>query len=157
MTGAAVDKFLGLTLAAAAPLAAMFSNDLTNPVVGVGLTTIAGAIFGTYAAIGYDETVRPRGRLFVLATSTVIIASALVGFVPRLMGWEWSSGGAEAALACAVAFGFYHLFPPALKRIGELIREFKLTDLLPWRKGAGAQEPGAPTAAPSSQSSESEK
>lgn len=145
---AALDKIAAGALSLTALVPNFLTNDLTTPVLGVGVTTVAGAVLGTYAAIGYDETQRPRGRLFTLAMSTVILASTSVGAVPRWMGWEWSSGGAEGALAGLAAVVIYYLLPPAIKRARELIGEFKLSDVLPFRKGAAAQTP--PPAAPPS-------
>lgn len=134
---AAVDKIAAGALSLTALLPNFLTNDLTTPVLGVGVTTVAGAVLGTYGAIGYDETVRPRGRLFTLALSTVIIASTVVGVVPRWMGWEWASGGAEGALAGLAAVVIYYLLPPAIKRARELVADFKLSDLFPWRRNAG--------------------
>ena len=133
--------------ASLAPLAATFlSNDLSAPVLGVQLTTVAGAILGTYAAIAYDTRMVPRGRLLALAPSTVILASAAVGTVPHAFGWTWSSGGTESALAVLAALVIYYALPPAIKRVGELIAEFKLTDYLPakWRRDSAWQDPGYP-------------
>lgn len=154
---AAVDKIAAGALSLTAFLPSFLSNDLTTPVLGVGVTTVAGAVLGTYGAIGYDETQRPRGRLFSLALSTVILASFLVGFVPRWMGWEWASGGDEAALAGVAAVVIYYLLPPAIKRARELIADFKLSDLLPGRKStaaAASPPPPQPTAPPSGEDAE---
>ena len=145
---AAVDKIAAGALSLTALVPSFFTNDLTMPVLGVGVTTVAGAVLGTYAAIGYDETQRPRGRLFSLALSTVILASTTVGAVPRWLGWEWSSGGAEGALAGLAAVVIYYLLPPAIKRARELVATFKLSDVLPFRKGAAGQTP--PPATPPS-------
>lgn len=145
---AAVDKIAAGALSLTAFVPSFFTNDLTTPVLGVGVTTVAGAVLGTYGAIGYDETQRPRGRLFTLALSTVILASITVGAIPRWLGWEWSSGGAEGALAGLAAVVIYYLLPPAIKRSRELVATFKLSDVLPFRKGAAAQTP--PPATPPS-------
>lgn len=133
---AMADKIAGLALSAGALAPGLFSNDLTTPIIGVGVTTVGGAILGTYAAIGYDDAKRPRGKLFVLATSTVIIGAALSGVVPKWMGWSWSSGGTEAGAAALFAFVAFYALPPAIKRSREIIRDFKVSDLLPWRKNA---------------------
>lgn len=129
-----VEKLAGATAALATLLPSMFTNDLTTPVIGVGLATVGGAALGTFAAIAYDEQVRPRGKLIMLAPATVIIASSAVGVIPRAMGWEWSSGGVEGGLAGLAAVGCYYLLPAILKRAGELVRSFTLADFLPWRR-----------------------
>ena len=134
MTTAGMDKLMASGAALAAVIPSLFTNDLTTPVLGVGLTAGGGAALGTFAAIGYDEALRPRGRLVTLAVSTVILASMLVGVVPRWLGWEWASGGAEAALSGLAALVCYYLLPPAIKRAGELVRSFNLSDLLPFLK-----------------------
>jgi hypothetical protein len=147
---AVADKVAGVALSAGALLPSLLTNDLTTPVIGVVVTTVAGSILGTYAAIGYDDARRPRGQLFLLASSTVIVGAAAAGVVPKFMGWAWSSGGTEAGAAALFAFTAYYALPPAIKRAVQLIREFKLSDLLPWRKGA-AVTPGpdnAPAAPP---------
>lgn len=77
MTVAMADKIAGMALSAGALAPALFTNDLTTPIIGVGITTVGGAILGTYAAIGYDDAKRPRGKLFLLASSTVIVGAAL--------------------------------------------------------------------------------
>lgn len=151
---AAVDKIAAGALSLTAFIPNFLTNDLTTPVLGVGVTTVAGAVLGTYAAIGYDETNRPRGRLFTLALSTVILASTLVGWVPRMLGWEWANGGTEGALAAGCAVSIYYLLTPAIKRARELVAEFKLSDVLPSRKGAAAPPPPPPAAPPSGEESE---
>src|SRR5690606_14669081 len=77
-----VEKFAGAAAAMATLLPSLFTNDLTTPVIGVGLATVGGAALGTFAAIAYDEQVRPRGKLIMLAPATVIIASSAVGVIP---------------------------------------------------------------------------
>lgn len=142
MTGGhAVEKILAAAAAGAPLLSALFHNDLTTPVVGVGVATVAGAALGTFAAIAYDERVLPRGRLIMLAPATVIVASMAVGVVPRWAGWTWSSGGVEAGLAGLAAVACYYLLPPALKRAGELVRHFTLADFMPWRRRDSANTP----------------
>ncbi len=145
-----MDKIAAGALSLTALVPSFFTNDLTTPVLGVGVTTVAGAVLGTYGAIGYDETVRPRGRLFTLALSTVIIASTVVGVIPRWMGWTWANGGTEAALAGLAAVVISYLLPPTIKRARELIGEFKLSDLLPGRKNAAVtpRPDNAPAAPP---------
>lgn len=121
------------------------SNDLSTPFIGVPLTTIAGAVLGTYGAIGYDDTAQPRGKLFTRALSTTILAGALVGVVPKWLGWSWSSGGVEAALAALAAAVIYYTMGPATKRARELIAGFTLSDLLPFRKGTTPPADNPPT------------
>ena len=72
--------------------------------------------------------------MLILALSTVILGSMLVGVVPRWVGWEWANGGVEGALAGLASLACYYLLPPGIKRAGELVRSFKLTDLLPFLK-----------------------
>ena len=148
MTVAAIDKLAAGTISMTALLPSLFTNDLTTPVLGVGVTTVAGAVLGTYGAIGYDEKQRPRGKLFTLALSTVILASMLVGVLPRALGWNWSSGGVEGGLAGLTAVILYYLLPPTLKRAGELIRSFTWADLLPFLKRHQPPDPPPPAAPP---------
>lgn len=139
------DKLLAAVLATAASGApALATNDLTTPVLAVQLTTVAGAILGTYAAIAYDEVPRPRGKLFALAIATTILASALVGWLPKMLGWTWSTG-TEGALAALGAVAVYVLLPPAIVRGRELVRDFSLSDLLPGRKARAAADPTPPS------------
>lgn len=131
------------SLAAAAP--SLFSNDLTTPIIGVGISTVAGAVLGTYAAIGYDEESKPRGKLFALATATVIIASAATGVVPQAIGWFWVNQTVEGGAAALCAVIVYFTLPPGIIRARELIRNFKFSDLIPFRKVAPtppSPEPG---------------
>lgn len=149
---AVADKIAGVALSLGALAPGLFNNNLTTPIIGVVVTTVAGSILGTYAAIGYDDARRPRGQLFLLASSTVIVGAAAAGVVPKFMGWAWSSGGTEAGAAALFAFAAYYALPPAIKRSVQLIREFKLSDLLPWRKNAPVtpdpdNAPAAPTPA----------
>lgn len=137
-----MEKFTGAGAALATLLPSLFTNDLTTPVIGVGLATVGGAALGTFAAIAYDEQVRPRGKLIMLAPATVIIASSAVGVIPRAMGWEWSSGGVEGGLAGLASVGCYYLLPAILKRAGELVRSFTLSDFLPWRRRDAVHTPG---------------
>ena len=134
MTMPSIDKALAAGAVVSAVIPSLFANDLTTPVLGVGLTTVGGAVLGTFAAIGYDEHPKPRGRMLILALSTVILGSMLVGVVPRWVGWEWANGGVEGALAGLASLVCYYLLPPGIKRAGELVRSFKLTDLLPFLK-----------------------
>lgn len=131
---AGTDKLAASLVTLSTIVPSLFTNDLTTPVLGVGLTTVAGAVLGTFAAIGYDEQPKPRGRMLILALSTVILGSMLVGVVPRWVGWEWANGGVEGALAGLASLACYYLLPPGIKRAGELVRSFKLTDLLPFLK-----------------------
>lgn len=136
-----MEKFTGAGAALATLLPSLFTNDLTTPVIGVGLATVGGAALGTFAAIAYDEQVRPRGKLIMLAPATVIIASSAVGVIPRAMEWEWSSGGVEGGMAGLAAVGCYYLLPAILKRAGELVRSFTLSDFLPWRRRDAVHTP----------------
>lgn len=135
MTVTGYDKITAGAVSLSALLPNLFTNDLTTPVVGVGVTTVVGAVLGTCSAIGYDENAQRGGRLYIRALSTVIIASTLVGAVPRWAGWEWSSGGTEAALAALSAVLLYFLLAPSIKRARKLIDEFKISDLIHFRKG----------------------
>lgn len=139
--GAHLDKATAIGATVAPLLPALLNNDLSTPVLGVQMTTVMGALLGTFAAIGYDPRSMPRGKLIMLAPSTVIIAAAAVGVFPRWLGWTWASGNVEAGLGALAAVVIYYLLPPAIKRAGELIAEFKLTDYLPakWRQAAEAR------------------
>lgn len=119
----------------------LFTNDMTTPLLGVGVSTIAGAALGTYAAIGYDEVVRPRGKMIVMATSTVIIASALTGVIPAWAGWKWFNGGVEGGAAALCALIIYYALPEAIPTVRRLIRDFKLSDINIFRRGAAAPPP----------------
>lgn len=148
--GAIQDKVAAGLVSLSAIIPSIFTNQMTTPLLGVGVSTIAGAALGTYAAIGYDEAVRPRGKLFVLATSTVIIASALTGVLPAWAGWTWINPGIEGGAAALSALTVYYTLPEAIPTIRRLAREFKLSDLNIFRRGAPAQSPpSAPPAAPS--------
>lgn len=142
-----VDKAIAMAGAAAAAippavvahprwswLQGMVSNDLTTAVIGAPLTTVAGAVLGTFGAIGYDDEPKPRGKLFVLAMSTTIFASALVGVIPAWMGWTWANGGVASGLGALAAVVIYYGLPPAILRGRELIRNFSFSDLIPGRK-----------------------
>lgn len=133
------EKLLGVALSTAAVSApALFTNDLTTPVVGVGVTTIAGAVLGTYAAIGFEDETRPRGKMFSLAISTVIIASMGTGVIPRAMKWTWSDPLIEGAIAGLAALIIYNLLPPAMKRAKGLISEVRWTTFLGfWKSRKG--------------------
>lgn len=129
------DKAAALTLGGLAPLlSAIFTNDLTTPVLGVGVTTVVGAVLGTAGALGYDDERPPRGRMFARTLATVIIASLVVGAIPRWLGWTWSSGPAEAALCGLTAVVVYYLLPPAIQRGREMIRDLRLADFIPWMR-----------------------
>lgn len=127
---------------------AMLANDVTMPVIGVGVSTIAGAVLGTFAAIGYDESERPRGRLFVVAFSTVIIASAATGAVPRAIGWEWANGVVEGGVAALCALICYFGLPELIPVMRRTIRGFKLSDLRFFRRSS-PQDEGIAEAPPS--------
>lgn len=140
------DKLAAGIVSLAALVPSIFTNDITTPVVGVGVSTIAGAVLGTYAAIGYDETIRPRGKLFALASSTVIIASSATGVIPKWLGWTWVNGGVEGGAAALCAVICYFTLPEAIPASRRLIRGFKLSDLNIFRKGAAPPPaPAEPT------------
>lgn len=141
MTVAAADKVAAAALGLGAIAPGMLSNDLTTPVIGVGVTTVAGAVLGTYAAIGYDENRKPNGRVFTLAICTVIIASLAAGVVPKWFGLAWANAGTEAGLAGLYALICYYFLPPAITRGRELIASFTIADLFRFRK---PQEPQYP-------------
>lgn len=139
------DKLLAMAAAAVPPVLQASPRwwqlqgqaaDLTTPLLSVPLTTVAGAVLGSFAAIAYDEVARPRGKLLALAFGTTVIASALVGVVPAWLGWKWTSGNVAAGLAALAAVVTYYGLPPAIKRGGEIIRAFSFSDLIPGRKAA---------------------
>ena len=136
------DKVGAALLSLAGALPGLLTNDITTPVIGVGVSTVAGAVLGTYAAIGYDDVSHPRPKLFVLASATVILASAATGVIPQWRGWQWVNGGVEAGVAALAALGFYYALPEAIPAVRRLIRGFKLSDLAFFRRNA------APPAAP---------
>jgi hypothetical protein len=105
------------------------ANDFSRPILGVPLTTIAGAVLGTYASIGYDEQVRPRGKLFARAIATTILAASAAGVLPHLIGWTWVQGGIEGAIAALTAAVIYYTMEPVTTRVRTLIRSFTLADL----------------------------
>lgn len=135
-----LDRFFTVILVAMAPwVAAIFDNSLTTPVIGVSVTTIAGAVLGTFAAMAWDpNTNRPRGKVMVVAAATVIIASALVGVGPRMIGLEWVNSTTEGALATITALVVYYLAPVAVERGPDEARRIKIADLLgiflPWMR-----------------------
>lgn len=139
------DKIAAGIISLGAIIPSLFTNDLTMPYLGVGVSTIAGAALGTYAAIGYDDAIRPRGKLFVLATSTVIIAASMTGVIPAWAGWKWFNGGVEGGAAALCALVTYYALPEAIPTVRRLIRDFKLSDLNIFRRGAAAQSPPPPT------------
>lgn len=141
------DKIAAGLVSLAAVIPSLFTNELTMPYLGVDVSTIAGAALGTYAAIGYDDTIRPRGKLFVLASSTVIVAAATTGVVPAWMGWKWLNGGVEGGAAALCALVVYYGLPEAIPTVRRLIRDFKLSDINIFRRGSAAQSP--PSAPPS--------
>lgn len=116
-----------VSLAAVVP--SIFTNDLTIPYLGVGISTIAGAALGTYAAIGYDDATRPRGKLFLLSTSTVIVSAAMTGVVPAWMGWQWFNAGVEGGAAALCSLVVYYALPEAIPTARRIIRDFKLSDI----------------------------
>lgn len=122
-------------------LPSFFTNDMTTPVIGAGVATIAGAALGTYAAIGYDDTIRPRGRLFTLAISTIIIATMLTGVLPAAAGWKWWNAGIEGAGAGLCAVTVYFLLPEAITSGRRIVRNFKLSDFAIFRRGAHPPPP----------------
>lgn len=128
------DKLLAGLVGLGATAPSLLSNDLTTPVIGVGVSTIAGSVLGTYAAIGYDDVERPRGKLFSLATATVIISSAATGFFPKLWGWQWVNGGVEGGAAALAAVICFYALPEAIPATRRLFREFKFRDLKWFRK-----------------------
>lgn len=140
------DKLAAGLVSLAALVPSFFTNDVTTPVLGVGVTTIAGAVLGTYAAIGYDDAVRPRGKLFAIALSTVIIASAATGVAPRYAGWQWMNATVEGGVAALCAVLCYYLLPELIPAARRLIRSFKLSDLnlfAIFRKGGAPADPPA--------------
>ena len=144
-----VDKLLAMTAAAVPPVLQAAphwwqATDLTTPLLSVPLTTVAGAVLGSFAAIAYDEVARPRGKLLALAFGTTVIASALVGVVPAWLGWKWTSGNVAAGLAALAAVVTYYGLPPAIKRGGEIIRAFSFSDLIPGRKAPTPPAVGGP-------------
>lgn len=128
-----IDKLTaaGLVLATALPIA----NDLSTPFIGVPLTTIAGAVLGTYAAIAYDDVERPRGKLFSRAIATTILAASLAGVVPRWLGWTWANG-VESAVAVMAAVLIYFIMEPVIHRARELIASFRLSDFAIFRRSS---------------------
>lgn len=135
-------KLFGVAIAAGAASPALFTNDLTTPVVGVGVTTVAGAVLGTYAAIGLEEEPRPRGKMFSLAISAVIIASMSTGVIPRAMGWTWADPIIEGGMAGLAAVACYSLLPPAMKRAKGLISEVRWSTFLGFWKSRKGVTPG---------------
>lgn len=126
------EKAIGIFIAT---FAGFFTNEFTKIYIGVDLSTVVGAVLGTAAAVGYDTTDRAHGRTYALAFSSTITACLLTGFVPKLMGWEWTAQeGAEAGVAGVAALILYYFMPPAGKRLGEIVKAFKLSDVLPRRR-----------------------
>lgn len=139
---AGIEKVLAVMVAGAGvALPSLWNPDFTTPVIGVGMATAIGAGLGTFAAIAYDERTLPRGRLIMLAPATVILASNVVGVVPRALGWEWSSDGVEGGLAGLAAVVLYYLLPPAMARAGELVRSFTWSDVVPFLKHRSKSHP----------------
>jgi hypothetical protein len=141
-------KLGGAVMSLGAAFPSLFTNGMTQPVLSVGVSTIAGAALGTYAAIGYDDRVIPRGKLLFVASSTAIIASALVGVLPGLAGWHWINKGVEGGTAALCAFVLYYLLPEAIPTGQRLIRNFKLSDLAFFRKRQSPTDPQNPEGDP---------
>lgn len=137
------DRMAAAAVSLSAAIPALFANDITTPVIGVGVSTIAGAVLGTYAAIGYDEDPKPRGKLFTLATATVIIASAATGVIPQAAGWHWTNSGVEGGAAALWAVLCYYGLPEAIPTTRRLIRNFKWSDLPFIRKAVASRGPAA--------------
>lgn len=139
-----IEKLPAAVLVAGAGMPTLFHNEITTQVIGVSVTTVGAAVLGTYAAIGYDDRTLPRGKMLALAVGNVIIASSIVGAIPRWLGWEWNNGGAEGALCALVAFLTYLWMPPIIKRGREIISTLKPADFVPGKRGAArADEPPA--------------
>jgi hypothetical protein len=132
------DKAIPALVGIAASIPSYFTNELTEPMLGVGVSTVAGAVLGTYAAIGYDDRTLERGKLFTLATATVILASAITGVIPSWMGWAWVNGGVEGGVAALAALFCYYALPEAIPTVRRLIRDFKLSDLAFFRRKQAA-------------------
>lgn len=146
-----MDRLMAGVVSLVALIPPFFTNDLTTPILGVGVSTVAGAVCGTYAALGFDESsaAKPRGRIFTLATATVITASMMVGVVPKMFGFEWDSSKVEGGLAGLMAWGVYYLLPIGIKRAGELLASIKLSDIIPFMRARNSiQTPPADNAPP---------
>lgn len=144
----ALDRFCSLVLVVAAPwMATIFNNSLTMQVIGVPLTTIGGGLAGTFAAIAYDphSRDRPRGQQFLIAPATVIVACALVAFVPRMFNLTWVNAGTEGGVAAIMALLIYYLLPVAIERGPTEARRVRVTDLLsyllPWIRRNSPPQP----------------
>jgi hypothetical protein len=146
IVGTVANRISALLLAAGAGGPGLLNNEISVPVFGVTALTVLACAFGTFAAIGYDDSRMPRGRQLFLGLSTVIMAAAAVGSVPEAMGWGWSSGGVQGGFGALTAFAFYYLLPPAIKRSKEMVASFNLADWLPGRKAAATPPPAPPTA-----------
>lgn len=131
-----VDRVIGAATSAILVGSTFLTNDLTTPIIGVGLTAVAGAVLGTGVALGWEDSpvVRPRGRMYALAFSTVFTTIFITGLVPAWAGWHWTNSGVEFGLSGITAVACYFLMPAAIKRAGELIRAFKLSDLPLFRR-----------------------
>lgn len=127
------DKLTAAGLVLATALPNFLTNNLSTPVIGVPLTTVAGAVLGVYAAIAYDTQVRPRGKLFSRAIATTILAAALAGVVPKWLGWDWANP-VESAVGCLASLAIYYTMEPIITRVRELIASFRLADLAFFRK-----------------------
>lgn len=128
------DKVAAALVSLTAFLPSLFTNELSIPIVGVGMSTVAGAALGTYAAIGYDDAVHPRGKLFTVTISTIIISSAATGVFPAWMGWEWVNKTVEGGVAGLFAVVVYYGLPEAIPALRRLIRNFKLSDINIFRR-----------------------
>lgn len=126
------EKALGVVVAS---MAGFFTNEASKQFIGVDLSTVVGAVLGATAAVAWDETKRAHGRTYALAFATVVTACLLTGFLPKFLGWEWTSKeGAEASVAGIGAVVLYFFMPEAGKKIGTMVRNFKLSDVLPRRR-----------------------
>lgn len=107
-------------------------SAITTSVLGVSVAAVCGAALGALAAIGIDETDRPKGRKYVLAFSLATVACFVVGVAPSWRGWEWYSERMEGALCGGVTVVMYLVGPEVLKRVRETIATAKFSDLVPW-------------------------
>lgn len=129
------DRIAAIAISFGATIASMMTNDITTPIIGVGVATVVGSVMGGLAAIGWDQSKGPRGQALVTFMSAVVTSCFLVGFVPKAIGWHWSTGGTESALAGATSIGLYFFLPPVIKRAKELIAGFRIGDIPFFRRG----------------------
>ena len=125
-------------------LTSVFNNNMTQPVLSVSVTVIGGAALGAYAAIGFDDVVRPRKKLFFMGSSTIIISCALVGVLPSYFGWAWFNDGIQGGMAILCSVVTYFGLPEAVPTFRRLIRNFKISDLPFFRKFASHTPPPDP-------------